>query len=112
MPNLGPIFKKRRTDKGLKLSELSAMSGVHTSYLGRIERGERHPSGRILRKLAKPLGCSEIQLLKEAGFLSQDAIDDRLREVAAKDRLRRDVNVIALELLTRIFAMYTKIDEL
>jgi len=46
------------------------MSGVSSSHLGRIERGERFPSARILRKIAKPLGFEEDELFTLAGYLS------------------------------------------
>jgi len=38
--------------------------------LGRIERGERFPSARILRRLAKPLGFEESELFTLANYLS------------------------------------------
>ncbi len=46
------------------------MSGVSPSHLGRIERGERFPSARILRRVAKPLGFDEGELFTLAGYLS------------------------------------------
>jgi transcriptional regulator with XRE-family HTH domain len=46
------------------------MSGISSSHLGRIERGERFPSAHILRKIAKPLGLAEGELLTLAGYLS------------------------------------------
>ena len=76
MNNLGIILKARRKEKGLTLVGLSKLSGLHTAHIGRIERGERFPKGRTLRKLAKPLGFSELELLKVAGFISQDGIDE------------------------------------
>ena len=54
----------------LTLQELAALSGVSSSHLGRIERGERFPSARILRKIAKPLGFDEDELFTFAGYLS------------------------------------------
>jgi transcriptional regulator with XRE-family HTH domain len=54
----------------LTLRELATTSGVSASHLGRIERGERFPSARILRKIAQPLGASENELLTLAGYLS------------------------------------------
>ena len=46
------------------------MSGVSPSHLGRIERGERYPSARVLRRIAKPLGFDEDGLFTLAGYLS------------------------------------------
>jgi transcriptional regulator with XRE-family HTH domain len=54
----------------LTLGELADKSGVSASHLGRIERGERFPSGRILRRLAKPLSFEENELFSLAGYLS------------------------------------------
>lgn len=54
----------------MTLQELAAAAKVSPSHLGRIERGERFPSARILRKVAKPLGFEEDELFTLAGFLS------------------------------------------
>lgn len=63
------IIKQRRLMRGFTLEQLGEISGVSPSHLGRIERGERFPSARILRKLAKPLGFSEVDLFTIADFL-------------------------------------------
>ena len=68
--DLGRILKQQRLTVSLTLQELAAESGVSSSHLGRIERGERFPSARILRKIAKPLGFGEDELFTLAGFLS------------------------------------------
>ena len=68
--NLGEIIRQGRITQRLTLSQLSAMSGVSSSHLGRIERGERFPSGSILRKIAEPLGFEENELFTLAGYLS------------------------------------------
>jgi len=68
--NLGRILKQRRVMLPLTLRELAAISGISSSHLGRIERGERFPSASILRKIAKPLGFEEGELFSLAGYLS------------------------------------------
>jgi len=68
--NLGKIIKQQRIAAELTLKELSAVSGISSSYLGRVERGERFPSARVLRKIAKPLGFEEGELFSMAGYLS------------------------------------------
>jgi transcriptional regulator with XRE-family HTH domain len=68
--DLGKIIKQQRITVPLTLQELATESGVSSSHLGRIERGERFPSARILRKIAKPLGFDEDELFTLAGFLS------------------------------------------
>jgi len=67
---LGRIIKQQRIAIPLTLQELAATSGVSSSHLGRIERGERFPSAHILRRIARPLGFEEDELFTLAGFLS------------------------------------------
>jgi len=71
--NLNRILRQRRVMIPLTLRELAAMSGISSSYLGRIERGERFPSASILRKMAKPLGFGEGELFSLAGYLSSQS---------------------------------------
>jgi transcriptional regulator with XRE-family HTH domain len=68
--HLGTILKRQRMSIPLTLQELSGISGVSASHLGRIERGERFPSAYILRKIAKPLGFEEDEIFTLAGYLS------------------------------------------
>jgi transcriptional regulator with XRE-family HTH domain len=68
--DLGKILKQQRISVPLTLQELAAETGVSSSHLGRIERGERFPSARILRKIARPLGFDEDELFMLAGFLT------------------------------------------
>ena len=70
--DLGEILRRQRVTVPLTLGELSAMSGVSPSHLGRVERGERFPSARILRKIAAPLGFEEDELFTLAGYLSPE----------------------------------------
>ncbi len=68
--SLGSTLKQQRISLSLTVQEVAAKSGVSASHLGRIEQGERFPSARILRKIAKPLGFDEDELFMLAGFLS------------------------------------------
>lgn len=68
--SLGEIIRRQRVTMPLTLQELASMSGVSASHLGRIERGERFPSARVLRRIAKPLGFGEDGLFTLAGYLS------------------------------------------
>lgn len=94
--NLGSILKARRKEKELTLVDLGTLSGLHPSHIARIERGERFPMGRNLRKLAEPLGFSELELCKLAGFLSRDSSDDRL------DRFKKSVKKEIIETLVNL----------
>ncbi len=67
---LGELIRQQRVAIPLTLQELASLSGTSPSHLGRVERGERFPSARILRKIAKPLGFEENELFTLAGYLS------------------------------------------
>ena len=101
--NLGRALQERRKARGLTLQQVSISSGVSAAHIGRIERGDRFPSGRILRKLAHPLGFTEIELLKLAGFLSRDETDERLDRF--KTQIKRDI-------AHALVSLYRKVDSL
>jgi len=71
--DLGRILKQRRVIASLTALELAHQSGVSPSYVGRVERGERFPSARVLRKIARPLGIDETELFTLAGYLSPES---------------------------------------
>ena len=110
-PNIGKIIKQYRKSIPLTLGELSRMSGVSITHLGRIEIGQRVPSARILQSVAKPLGFHPNELLILAGYLSPEpsvlpkeqsnelrAELDMLLERVASDRNR--IREIVNQLLT------------
>lgn len=68
--DLSNMLRQRRVMMSLTLTDLAKRSGISSSYLGRIEAGERFPSARILRKLARPLDLEENELFALAGYLS------------------------------------------
>jgi transcriptional regulator with XRE-family HTH domain len=81
---LGKILRQRRLMVRLTLAELSATAGVSPSYVGRIEKGERFPSARILRRLAKPLNFEEDELFTLADYLSPEPSLDSQNSIAWK----------------------------
>jgi transcriptional regulator with XRE-family HTH domain len=99
--NLGKILKQQRLSIPLTLRELSTKSKVSSSHLGRIERGERFPSARILHKIASPLGFQEQELLTLAGYLSpaeasketEEGAPGRLDPIVAKMLAQEPVEV-------------------
>jgi transcriptional regulator with XRE-family HTH domain len=73
--DFGRLIKQRRLMIPMTLMEFGRAAGVSSSHLGRIERGERYPSARILKRLAKPLGIEEPELMAMAGYLSPQSND-------------------------------------
>jgi transcriptional regulator with XRE-family HTH domain len=98
----------------LTLKELSRLSGVSLSYLGRIENNKRFPSADVLRKIARPLGFNETELFILAGYLpaacggikpdSQAAgLDPNVAEELAKEPAEVKFAIVAiLEILHKI----------
>jgi len=70
--NIGEIIRKHRNSIPLTVRELSRMSGVSESHLGRIEIGQRVPSARVLQSVAEHLGLRPNELLILAGYLSPE----------------------------------------
>ena len=67
---LGNIIRQRRITLSLTLGELANRSGISASHLGRIEKRQRFPSARILRRIAKALAFEEVELFTLAGYIS------------------------------------------
>jgi transcriptional regulator with XRE-family HTH domain len=67
--NIGKIIQGQRKSIPLSLNQLTRLSGVSVSHLGRIEQGQRQPSTRTLWKIAKHLGFDMYELLVIAGHL-------------------------------------------
>jgi len=78
--SIGKIIKRQRLLSDLSKGELAKRAGVHQTLIGRLERGERTPSARTLRKLAKVLSISEVELLMHAGYLSEPASAKKIEE--------------------------------
>jgi len=58
----GERVRALRLAIGLSQEELAFKSGMHRTYLGGIERGERNPSLRNIAAIAKALGVTLPQL--------------------------------------------------
>ena len=58
----GERVRELRVAKGLSQEELAFKAGVHRTYLGGIERGERNPSLKNITTIAKALDISLSEL--------------------------------------------------
>ena len=59
---LGERIRDLRLATGLSQEELAFKAGMHRTYLGGIERGERNPSLKNVAAIAKALGVTLSQL--------------------------------------------------
>lgn len=60
---IGAELKKRRLAKSWTLEELSALSGVSTAAISKIEKGQSSPSFDTILKISRPLQVNFIEML-------------------------------------------------
>ena len=65
---LGEAIRRIRVSKGISQEKLALLAEVDRSYLGRVERGDNNVTVLTLRKLAKALGVSLANLIREGGL--------------------------------------------
>lgn len=63
---LGRAIRELRTDLSVSQEELAHRSGMHRTYLGGIERGERNPSYTNILRIASALDLTGSALLAAA----------------------------------------------
>lgn len=63
--DLGTIIKRRREGLRLSQEELAYRSGIHRTYVGGVERGERNITVLSLQKIAAGLEVAPSELLGE-----------------------------------------------
>jgi transcriptional regulator with XRE-family HTH domain len=54
----GIALRKHRTARGLTQEKLAELSGLHFTYVGSVERGERNVSIQSIDTLLKALGLT------------------------------------------------------
>lgn len=62
---LGSRISTRRTSLGLSQDGLGRLAGMHRTYVGSVERGERNVSLENLDRLAASLGMTIAELLDD-----------------------------------------------
>lgn len=64
---VGRNIRRLRRERGLSQEDLADEIGVHRTYMGGVERGERNLTLRSLERLADRLGVSPLSLLEDSG---------------------------------------------
>lgn len=65
--DVGRRVRRIRTERGISQEQLAAALGVHRTYLGGVERGERNLTLRSVERLAERLGVDVRALLGLVG---------------------------------------------
>lgn len=60
------VVKKHREIRKLSRAALAEKSGLHQTYIGLLERGERSPNLDTAKAIANALGISLAQIIAEA----------------------------------------------
>ncbi|ASA24926.1 helix-turn-helix domain-containing protein [Paenibacillus donghaensis] len=61
---VGDRIRRLRKDKGLSQEQLAELSGLHTNYVGQVERGEKNLTIETLQKIVGGLGVSLEELFR------------------------------------------------
>lgn len=61
------VVEKHREENGLSRAALARLAGLHQTYIGLLERGERTPNLDTANAIARALGKSLEELIVEAG---------------------------------------------
>lgn len=63
---LGSVLRERRSDLGLSQEDFAAEVGLHRTYIGSVERGERNIGIDNLLRIADALGVCLSELIRDA----------------------------------------------
>ncbi len=61
----GKALRKHRTASGLTQEKLADLAGLHFTYVGSVERGERNISIKSIDVLVKALGLTYKEFFRE-----------------------------------------------
>jgi transcriptional regulator with XRE-family HTH domain len=75
----GSALRRIRQQRGYSQEELAARSGLHRTYVGAVERGERNISLLNIWKLAAALECTPADLLGSTAADSPEETDGSTR---------------------------------
>lgn len=62
---LGRNLRRYRQERGLSQEAFADLVGVHRTYMGGLERGERNLTLRSLERLAEIIAVDPLELLRE-----------------------------------------------
>jgi transcriptional regulator with XRE-family HTH domain len=110
--SFGDVIRARRRELDLTQDEVAALIGTSTPYVGHLESGKRHPSNKVVTRLAEVLGLGNRELFLLANphaevlfaIEQQSAEGSAWKQFQKDEQLRRIHNVSnpELEMLSRV----------
>lgn len=104
MSNLGARLKNYREKIGLSLKQVDEATGITDSRLSRIEKGQTECPAQDLKKLATIYQTKVIPLFIQAGYLSNDDLEEYqlvFKGVGKLDTLEIQHIQVAIDLFNR-----------
>jgi transcriptional regulator with XRE-family HTH domain len=108
----GQVIRERRRQLDLTQEEVARRIKTSTPYVGHLESGKRHPSDKIVTRLAEVLGLDRRELFFLANPRAQELINPRpdseghsaWEDFRKNEQLRRIHNVTTeeMEMLSRV----------
>ena len=98
--NIGQMLKRLRGDTSLR--GVQRLSGISNAYLSQIEKGERHPGPKLLRRLAALYGVGVHELLRKAGYLDMGAEEGEEPEVDETAEVERAYQYVLADPVFRV----------
>lgn len=93
-PNFGDVLRRRRRELDLTQEQVASRAKTSTPYVGHLESGKRHPSNKILTRLAEVLGFDRRELFFLANPHTEALIstqsDTAAGSVSAWDQFRKN----------------------
>lgn len=113
--NFGQVIRERRRQLDLTQEEVARRIKTSTPYVGHLESGKRHPSDKIVTRLAEVLGLDRRELFFLANPRAQALLspepetpsNSAWEDFRKNDQLRRIHNITAeeMEMLGRVALM-------
>ena len=82
--DIGQTLKRLRGETSLR--GIQRLTGISNAYLSQIEKGDRHPGPKLLRRLAAFYGVNIQELLRKAGYLDKEGEEAEVDEATEVER--------------------------
>ncbi len=110
--NFGQVIRERRRQLDLTQEEVARRIKTSTPYVGHLESGKRHPSDKVVTRLAEVLGLNRREVFflanpRAHALLSPEteaAADSAWDDFKTNEQLRRIHNITSaeMEVLSRV----------